>query len=148
MERRINSKEINKGDLMALVTFVEVNNKIGSDRITVKNVDNGTEFDVIGKDLIEQMYSADQAQTGVEVTKTQLAEKLVSSYNLPFTVTFEKADKSERTLRGRLVSAEPLLGRSHVEDLDIPRDQHRLRLVDHRTLKSLTVNGVIYRLKK
>lgn len=145
---RINRNKVKTDDLMALVTFVKVMGEPKRDRISVRNVDNGTPFDVQGGELIEEMFSADQSQTGEQVTKTRLAEILVSSYNLPFTVVFEKSDGTERTLRGRLISAEPLLGRSKVEDLDIPETEHRMRLVDHRTLKSLTVNSVQYTLKK
>jgi hypothetical protein len=40
-----------------------------------------------------------------------------------------------------------LLGRSHVEDLDIT-EGHRLRLVDHRTIRWIIVNCVKYTVGK
>lgn len=158
MEKRVNFKDVQKDDLMALVTFVKVTAKSGSSnatmfsapRIKVRTTDSVTpaDFDVEGQELIEQMFSADRFETTEELSKTQLAEKLVSSYNVPFTVEFEKADGNLRKLRGRLVHPEPLLGRSKVEDLDLNvKPMSNLRLVDHRTIQSLIVNGVKYILK-
>lgn len=54
----------------------------------------------------------------------------------------------ERTLVGYLVNSEPKMGRSTVVDLTVPTDKHRLRLVDHRTIKSLVLKNVLYVLKK
>lgn len=116
-------------------------------RMSVVNADDGSKFDIIGKDLHDKLLSADQFSEEKKVSKTEAAELLVSSYNVPFTVVFTKADKTDRTLRGRLVSPEPLLGRSHVEDLDVEDPKKRLRLVDHREIKSLVVNGVKYVVK-
>lgn len=53
-----------------------------------------------------------------------------------------------RTLTGYVVSMEPKMGRCMVVDLAIPMDQHRLRLVDHRTLESLILRGIKYEVKK
>ena len=75
-----------------------------------------------------------------------MAELLINARNIPFTVCFEKQNGEERVLRGRLISHEALLGRSSVEDLDLPAGD-RTRLVDHRTLKFLILNGVKYVLK-
>lgn len=47
----------------------------------------------------------------------------------------------ERVLVGHLVASEPLMGRSVAIDLDVPAKQHRRRLIDHRTLKSLVVRN-------
>jgi hypothetical protein len=138
---------VKKDDLMALIYYVKVKSKDGSGELCVYDVDNKSDFYVRGESLIEQMLSACQFEETAKVTKTELAEKLVNAVNTPFTVVFEKNDGSERTLRGRLLSPEPLLGRSYVEDLDIASG-NRTRLVDHRTLKSLVVNGVKYVVKK
>lgn len=58
-----------------------------------------------------------------------------------------------RVMRGRLKSIEAKLGRSQVIDLSITKDlkatdrDNRARLVDHRTIKSLTVGGTKYVVK-
>lgn len=52
-----------------------------------------------------------------------------------------------RTLVGYLLSTEPTLGRSKVRDMAIPKGQFGERLVDHRTLKSIIIQGVKYELK-
>lgn len=107
-------------------------------------------FDVTGVPLIAGGMSADYWAVEELVTMTRLAEQLVRSTNRPLTVVFVKANGEPRTLRGRLVSAEPLLGRSYCEDLDIAHDDKkgRLRLVDHRTLRSLIVGGARYHTKE
>jgi hypothetical protein len=80
------------------------------------------------------------------VTMTRAAEILITSFNRPLTVRFVKKQGGERVLRGRLLRPEPLLGRSYVEDLDAKGDS-RIRLVDHRTIKCLIVDGVKYTVK-
>lgn len=139
-------KALKPGHLIANVEYVSVL-KVRPDAISVKNLDTGIEFEISGKDLIESAISADQFNSTEKITKTELAQKLTEAYNRPFTVVFDKSDGQERVLRGRLLSSEPLMGRSHVEDLDV-HDQNKLRLVDHRTLKSLIVDNVKYTLKK
>lgn len=157
MEKRVNFSDVKTGDLMALVTFVKVTAKSGvanagslrrlaPPKISVQTTDGSNAvFDVEGQELVEQMFSADRFTSTKEMTKTQLAEKLVSSYNVPFTVEFEKQNGELRKLRGVLLEPEPLLGRSKVRDFDASVDG--LRLVDHRTLQSIIVKGVRYTLK-
>lgn len=138
---------INNNDLMAFVYYATVSNS-GGDTLEVKNVDDGMDFNVRGQQLIERSFSADQFHEEVKTTKTVAAEILVSSFNRPLTVCFEKQSGEKRVLRGRLITPEPLLGRSMVEDLDLShRDKHRLRLVDHRTIEYLIVDGVKYVVK-
>lgn len=145
---RIEYDDMKVGDIMAFVSYGKIThkNQHGQD-LRLASLDKGCpDFMVTGKPLIESGLSADRAADEVRVTKTQAAELLISSHNRPFTVVFKTQEDKVRTLRGRLVSAEPLLGRSHVEDFDIT-DAHRLRLVDHRTLISLVVNGIKYVVK-
>lgn len=52
-----------------------------------------------------------------------------------------------RELVGYLKESEPFMGRSSVIDLNIPHDQYRTRLIDHRTLEELIMNNVKYVLK-
>lgn len=135
-----------QGDLMLFQYWGRVKQDHGHD-LVVENVDNGTRFNVNGKKLIDDSLSADKFVQTEKVSKTELAERLVHSKGAPLTVVFTKQSGEKRTLRGRLMSSEALLGRSHVEDLDLGHSENRLRLVDHRTLESLIVGGVKYILK-
>lgn len=144
---KLDPNSVEVGDLMAVVYYVKVKDK-KSDALLVDDLFSDlTDIQVRGKELISNCRSADQYSIEVKTTKTEAAQILVNSYNTPLTVAFEKLDGTERVLRGLLVQPEPLLGRSHVEDLDIPRGQHRLRLVDHRSILWLVVNGTRYVVK-
>lgn len=142
---------VKKGELMAFIYWVKVEDALkGGDDLNVEDVVGvAGKIRVQGKSLVAGSLSADQFKEVVKVSKTALAQLLVDSSNRPFTVVFEKQDKTDRTLRGRLISHEALLGRSMVEDLDLPLDTQggRVRLVDHRTLKNLIVDGVKYEVK-
>jgi hypothetical protein len=149
--------QIESGDLMAITSFVEVESVTsrgpnGQPTLSVVDRDNGQKFQVIGKPLIERAQSADRFLRTETKTKTELAEILTTSWNRPLTVVFEKQDGAMRTLRGRLIQPEHLLGRSHVQDLDAARQggdaTDGMRLVDHRTIESLIVGGVKYTLRK
>ena len=52
-----------------------------------------------------------------------------------------------RTLVGYLVETESKLGRSNVIDLEIPTNQHRGRLVDHRSINWIILKNKKYILK-
>jgi hypothetical protein len=114
--------------------------------LSVYDVDNNMDFDVRGDSLVQKALSADRYKKEVKLSKTKVAEILISSHNRPLTVKFQKANGTDRVLRGRLVKPEPLLGRSMVEDLDITKG-NPLRQVDHRTLIFLIVDGVKYIVK-
>ncbi len=147
---KIQASKVKIGHLMCLQYWVRVT---GTDRmgehLDVSGVTPGTpsNFRVDGKELVESSLSADQYATEEKVSQTQAAELLVNAYNQPFTVFFQKQDGEYRTLRGRLVRPEPLLGRSHVEDLDIPADKSPRRLVDHREIIWLVLGNVKYAVK-
>jgi hypothetical protein len=134
-----------KNDLMAFVHYGVVT-RTHYNGLYVKDVDHGHEFMVQGKTLIDKAYSADEYNQTQNCSKTEAAELLVQAGIRPFTVVFVKSNGKERTLRGRLVRPEPLLGRSMVEDLDL-QNQERVRQVDHRTIKSLVINKVKYVVK-
>ena len=141
---------VEKGDMMAFIYYAKINNRSGSGEnvaVNCTNLDNGQEFNVQGSDLIACSMSADQYAGSEKSTKMAMAEMLISSHNRPFTVCFEKANGEMRTLRGRLLKPEGLLGRSLVEDLDLPMDNgDRLRQVDHRTIQWMIVGGTRYTL--
>lgn len=141
-------KSIDEGDLMAFTYYgkvKETNN--GGNNLTVQFIDSDAGcFNVTGDALVKSAYSADQFKTTEKVSMTRAAEILAHAFDRPFSVCFIKQDKSERVLRGRLIGAEPYLGRSTVEDLD-QKMGDRTRLVDHRSLKWLIVSGVKYVVK-
>lgn len=150
MDRKTNKvdpKKVKANDLMAFTYYTKVKTVRSSDELIVADLDGGSkDIRIQGSELIENAFSADQYEEEVKVSKTQAAEILVNSPNRPLTVCFDKTDGSQRVLRGRLVGAEPLLGRSMVEDMDVA-DKNRLRQVDHRTLHWLIVEGVKYVVK-
>ena len=136
------------GDIMAFTYFVKVHSVRNSPLVIgVDNLDGAMgSIDIQGKELVESGLSADQFNEELTVSKTRAAEILVSSHNRPFTVSFQKEDGTERILRGRLIKAEHLLGRSMVEDLE-KDEKNRVRLVDHRTLNWIVVEGTKYIVK-
>lgn len=137
------ASKVRQDDLMAFIYFAKIKKNVNGIHLSVQDIDNNSNFSVNGSELIESALSADYFAEEEKVTKTHLAEILINSSNRPFTVCFDKADGTERTLRGRLIAPEPLLGRSTVEDLDVETG-NRMRLVDHRTLKWMVVDGVKY----
>jgi len=135
---------------MAFVHYVRVKNNTKDltygHTLTVDDVDNEKEFMIKGTELVAQGMSANVWEKEEKVTKTKLAELLSTAYNVPFTVCYLKKNKSERVLRGRLLGTEKLMGRSQVEDLDLPKGK-RFRLVCHRELRWLILDNVKYVIK-
>lgn len=145
---KITANKIEPNDIMAIVHYVKVTSvKADKFEFFASDVDNpANSMKIQGQDIIEAAFSADRFMEEQKVSKTAAAEFLVNSPNRPFTVNFTKTDGSERTLRGRLICPEPLLGRSMVEDLD-DTSGHNLRQVDHRTINWLIVEGTKYIVK-
>lgn len=145
----------------------------------VQNLETGESFG-ISVELAEGYLHSTNYTEEEKVSMTEAASILESVGDKVFTVTFNKkpnpvevaakiealSDKDkrsktkvercmlgeERTMRARLVSVEPKLGRSQVIDLDIDKQikgdwDSRQRQVDHRTIKSLIVNNVKYTVK-
>ena len=146
-KHQVDPSKVKVGDLIAFTYYTRVDQVgIGGTKLVVTDLDTGIDkITVEGRQLVETSLSADFYGEEEKVTKTRAAELLVTSHARPFTVCFEKSDGTERVLRGRLVTPEPLLGRSKVEDLEKPKD--RMRLVDHRTIRWLIVDGVKYTVK-
>lgn len=144
--------EIKEGDIITITHYVKVKSKteqfLSSDiKLQVIDLNTGGPINVVGKDLVDKMESADKYEKEEQLTKTELAAKFIKAGRRVFTVVFQKADESIRTLRGRLLRSEPLLGRSYVEDLDLVVGSNRQRLVDHRGILSLIIGNVRYTLK-
>lgn len=130
-----------KGDLIAVVMYAMVSD-VNGDTLNCVDVDSKLKFDVHGKELIGELFSADSFRETKKVNLTTMADILITSHNIPFTVVYKKQNGDMRRLRGRLISSEQNLGRVMVEDLDL--DSARIRQVDLRTLESLIVKGVRY----
>jgi hypothetical protein len=146
VQHETDPSKIKEGDIMAFQFYGKVLEADSTHEIAVHDLDNDRNVTITGSELIASAASADQVHETVEATKTEIAQKLVDSANRPFTVVFKKVDGSLRRLRGRLIGAEPLMGYSKVEDLDND-SKDRFRQVNHRDVKSLTVDGVCYTLK-
>ncbi len=145
---KVNPAKVDVGHYMALTYWVRVKEVRSLEHLVVDDLDAGTPgIHVKGRDLIVNAYSADQFEEEVKTTKTAAAELLVSSFARPITVAFVKDGGEDRVMKCRLVRAEPLLGRSMVEDLEIADPKKRIRLVDHRTLKWIITDGVKYVVK-
>lgn len=145
---KVDTTKVKKNDLMAFVYYAKVVSVSPTgESVRVQSLNDGIgEIVITGRELIENSHSADQSLEDVKVSKTRAAEILVGSPNRPLTVCFEKADGTERVLRGKLVKPEPLLGRSMMEDMDVD-GKDRLRQVDHRTIQYIIVDGVKYVVK-
>lgn len=136
---------IKKGEVLSSTMYLTVLDK-DKDSIKVRDL-NGQQFTVKGDKLIEQsMRSAAQFDQEVKVNKTEAAEKLINAGDTAFTVVFNKADGTERTLVGTLIDTENHMGRSNVTDLQVTTG-NPLRQVDHRTIKSLVLRGTKYVVK-
>ena len=133
-----------KNNIVSLTNFLKVLYVYDSrNKIRVKNIHTGLEFDIIGTELIKRLSSADDYESEEFVSKTELAKLLTESYNVAMSVKFKKANGQSRIVRCKLLSNEPLMGRSYVEDLDI-EEENNTRLVDHRTLEYIILNGTKY----
>lgn len=144
-EQKTDPTKVKQDDIMSFTHFTKVEQtKNFGKKLKVHNLDNGDEFVIEGKDLVANGKSADQFEKVEKVSSSELAKILITSFNIPFTVSFKKKDGTRRLLRGRFVHHEDLMGRSMVEDLDIHWGSHRLRQVDHRTIEYLIVDNVKY----
>ncbi len=136
--------KINKNDLMAFVyygTVVDKQNK--GESLKIKFIGKPDTFDVTGVELIQNSFSADQFTEEIVVNQTECIDRLMVSYNRPFTVCWDTKDRIDRVLRGVLVSSDGKRGYSLVKDLDIGGlSQTGFREVDHRSLHWLIVDGI------
>lgn len=145
------------GDRLSRISFMEVTDIAFSGRsIRVKNED-GFEWTIEGG-IVSQECDSLYVDEEVKMSKTGIAEILVSAKDAIIQVCFDKADGTERVLTGYVLGAEPLLGRTVVIDLEKPKKlrktkepgvewDERQRQVDHRTLKWLIYKGVKYKVK-
>lgn len=138
---------IHKNDILAFIYFTKVTGVDNVGRhLRVNDLDRTNPFEVTGDGLVRAALSADYFAREEKVSQSELIDILMVSYNVPFTVCFEKDDQSERILRGRLTGVDHRRGRSYADDLDIVDNGkgNRQRQINHRGLKYLIVRGVKY----
>ena len=178
MEKRTNACQLQIGDYLSRISYVQIVGKTRSGGLRIQNQE-GLVW-TIGQSIVEnEMYSAGQYTEEHAVSRTEMIKALESAGDSIFTVIFDKkvnqktiatalmdlkelptkkthANKmaksmmigQERTLVGYLASTEPKMGRSTVVDLEVDPDKHNLRLVDHRTVRELILQNTRYVLKK
>lgn len=142
--------ELNKvkaGEVLSTTQYMTVVRKTPKG-VMVKNAE-GLEMEIQGKELVEAMHSSDQFTDTKKVSKTVAAAILTGAGDTVFRVVFKKADGTPRSLTGRLLDTENLLGRSNVLDLELERTAKEtgLRQVDHRTIEEIILKGTKYVVK-
>lgn len=140
--------EAKQGDIVYRGIYIRVTQS-GEDKFSGEDLfraSTNKRIEVWGRSLTEQFVSATQWVKEEKVTRTEIARLLVGAGQFPFLVGFTKADDVYRELVGILVSHEDLMGRSMVRDLNISRG-NPLRMVDHRTIRYLVLDGVRYDVK-
>jgi hypothetical protein len=133
------------GDYMSMHINLQVK-EVGPEGLVVEDLDNGGTFNIDGADMIKTLKSASYHAEDVRLSLSDMVRILITSFGLPFTAAYVKKDGQEREMKAINIHNEELFGRSLVRDLELPKDekQSNLRLVDHRTMSSLVVDGVRY----
>lgn len=141
--------KVKEGDLMAFLfyTKVQATHKNG-EHLSVVNLDTDKPFEVIGSDLVQFGFSADQYAEEVTLSRTELIRDVfLTAGNRPFTVCFIKKDGTDRVLRGCLIQPDPIFGESLVRDFDQPIGD-RFRKVAHKTVQYMIIDGIKYVVRK
>lgn len=141
----LKSSKVMDGEFLSWTTYVKVLNA-DPNQLTVVNMENGQEFSIRGKELIESMNSAAQFEETRKCSKHELVIALQNAKDKVFTASFTKQNGEERVLTGHLISFDGMLGRTQVRDLEIPSSDPTkgLRLIDNRSLSWLVLDGVKY----
>lgn len=135
---------IKKGDLLCDLHYFVVSD-INDTGAYFKDVSSGEEWSVPIKFLnaaIKDAWSAENFEKEEKLCRGEVVRRLLDAGIRPFTVEYIKADGEDRKLRGTFLKGEPTLGRSIVKDLDL--QENNVRMVDHRTIKSLVIDNVKY----
>jgi len=133
-------------ELISLTIYAEVESK-DYDRIVCRDLQNNEIYELTGFDILSRINSADTFVNIKEISRTEMANKLLEAGDGIFTVEFVKQGGENRTLRGRLITSDQFMGRAMVEDLDLSSSLSNIRQVDLRTLKSLIIGNVKYVIK-
>lgn len=130
-------------EIVAFTKYAKVLEDDG-DTILAMDLDSEKKFKIKGNSIRSSFKSSDSFTNSYNMSRTDIVQKLINAGDTPFTVVFVKKDGKTRTLRGRLCKgSETIDGRSQVEDLD-KKQSDRIRQVDHRTIKSLIIDGARY----
>lgn len=145
-------KQVQAGGILSKIIYAKVLSIHKADiwhhlQVECRDLDDGTTFYLEGAELIGTCLSGDHFDREVDVSLTKLAEEFTKVGTRPFTVTYIKKNGEVRTLRGRMLTPDNVLGRSTVLDFDVDKGSP-LRQVDHRTLQSLVVSGVKYTVRR
>lgn len=147
-----------KGDLLSAIEYYRVekvqldpkasrlSGAFGGDPVpvvTATNIKTGTVVELRGKPLLDAMQSADSFSSTEKLSRTDVVAKMLASHGRVFTVKYETQEGEPRTLRGYFMKHETLFGRTLAFDLDI----NEPRLVCHRKLQELVLDGVRYQVK-
>jgi len=138
-------KTYKNGDFIQLVYNCKITKKINSESADVIDIDRGTKFTITG--LLQSTRNADQFSKTSSVSRTELIEILITSNGSILSCKFVKQNGEDRVLRGYFVSLDKGFGRSNCIDLEVNKDEHRLRQVDHRTLEWVILDDVRYMVK-
>lgn len=141
------SEDLKVGDLFCDLHYYTVH-ELRKDMVIFKD-SNGSEWGMPNKhveEVLREAWSADKYKEEKVVGHTEVAQCLLDAGMRPFTVEYIKANGEDRVLRGTFVQSEPIMGRSIVRDMDV-KEGGNLRQVDHRTIKSLILDGVKYNVK-
>ena len=133
-------------ELISLTIYAEVESK-DYDKLVCRDLQNNEVYELSGFDILSRLNSADTFTNILEISKTDMANRLLEAGDSVFTVEFIKQGGEHRTLRGRLITSDQFMGRVMVEDLDLTASFGNIRQVDLRTLKSLIIGNVKYVVK-
>lgn len=134
--------EIKIGDIIQLTHNCEVK-MVSASELTVYDKERNLTFSIVGKQLIDSTTSGSYFKEVKKVSETEAISVLVGTHGRLFTVDFITQDGRNRTLRGYLIGIDEHRGRSRCIDLDASGES-KVRLVDHRTIKSLVYDGIKY----
>jgi hypothetical protein len=135
-------KKLKKGERLSFTNYVivdKVNKRDGSINVTTST---GQRIQILGEEIIKKFQSNTQHTKTKKLGKNALAEVLQNAGVKIFTVEFVTSKGDDRTLTGYYLSSEANLGRSNVIDLEATG--HNMRQVDHRTIKSIIIDGTKY----
>lgn len=131
-----------KGDIIQVIHNCEVE-EVNGNTIKAYDKERKLHLSLEGSELARYVKNGSEYNLTKKVTKTEIADLLIHSHGVVFTVEYIKQDNEHRTLRGYLTGVDGQLGRSYCVDLDV-LEENKTRLVDHRTIKSLILKGTKY----
>ena len=138
-----------KGEFVQLIHNCEVTGVDGANCLFVRDIDRNMEFQINGRELVRSVNRSAHFDSEKKLNKTELLQKLRSTRGMIFSCLFKKVDGSDRLIEGIYAGPDEGFGRSYVLDLEKLRegDNNPMRLLDHRTIQYIILDGVKYYLK-